>query len=75
MEIQKQSQARHRYIYVIGCHAPDEIFGEWETLSKRVQDWYTTLHPKLPCEGTGNIHLYCDDCPFSEIYDNDADDL
>ena len=53
----KQDQARSTCAYTIECHAPSVIFGEWEALSQEVQDWYGELHPKLPCEGTGNINL------------------
>lgn len=65
---EKMSIARKKCVIYFDCYAPDELFGEWETLPDAAKQWYETH--KLNCEGTGNVWAYCIDCPFCE-YDNE----
>lgn len=62
---------RERMVALIGCHAPEYLFAEdWENLSDEAKEFYEKYF--LPCEGTGNISTYCEDCPFSVIdWDDD----
>lgn len=51
----------------IECYAPEELFeSDWEDLSESAKEYYE--HHHLPCEGTGSMNLYCEDCPFSDVY-------
>ncbi len=53
----------------VGCSAPKEVFLEDydaipSSLKKRIED-----NNGIPCEGTGNIWLWCEHCTFCESFD------
>ncbi len=58
---------RKRALYVeIICNAPEDVFSEdWRDILPDHQN-IIVENSGIGCEGTGNIGLYCNGCPFTD---------
>jgi len=60
----EKGETRQEFHVYMECQAPEDLFTkEWDELSCEAQQWYED-NPTLPCEGSGDMTLYCHECRF-----------
>lgn len=55
---------------IIGCALSEEYFAEWKNLSQELKEFWEKKDNYCNCNGTGNIGIWCHDCPFGNVEEN-----
>lgn len=63
---------QQRFILEIECKLDDEYFEVWNELTEEIKEFWNS-GGTVPCEGTGNMRPYCEDCQYCRMFDLDED--
>lgn len=55
----------------IECELGDEYFADWNNLSPAVQAFWNEATEQPHCEGSGNMGIWCNGCPFCHYFEVD----